>query len=193
MPEPTLRVAVLDDYQRVAARCADWSALQPDAEVAFFHDHLADPEALAARLAPFHAICAMRERTPFDAALLARLPNLSLLVTTGAANDIERATEIARKMVCEWGMSDEMGPLAYGKKDEQIFLGREIAQSKDYSERTAQAIDRAVKRIVSENFQGARQLLVENIDKLHKLAKALLEQEVLDANQITEIIAPSAS
>lgn len=113
--------------------------------------------------------------------------------TSGAGNDIERATEIARKMVCEWGMSDEMGPLAYGKKDEQIFLGREIAQSKDYSERTAQAIDRAVKRIVSENFQGARQLLVENIDKLHKLAKALLEQEVLDANQITEIIAPSAS
>jgi cell division protease FtsH len=111
--------------------------------------------------------------------------------TSGAGNDIERATELARKMVCEWGMSEEMGPLSYGKREEQIFLGREIAQSKDYSERTAQAIDRAVKRIVSENFLNARQLLVENIDKLHGLARALLENEVLDANQINEIVAPS--
>jgi cell division protease FtsH len=111
--------------------------------------------------------------------------------TSGAGNDIERATQIARKMVCEWGMSEEMGPLSYGKRDEQIFLGRDIAQSKDYSERTAQSIDRAVKRIVSENFLNARQLLVDNIDKLHRLAKALLEQEVLDANQINEIVAQS--
>jgi cell division protease FtsH len=111
--------------------------------------------------------------------------------TSGAGNDIERATEIARKMVCEWGMSEEMGPLSYGKREEQIFLGREISQHKDYSERTAQAIDRAVKRIVSENFLKARQLLVDNIDKLHKLAKALLEHEVLDANQINDIVASS--
>ena len=74
-------------------------------------------------------------------------------ITTGAGNDIERATELARKMVCEWGMSERMGPLAFGKKEEQIFLGREIAQHRDYSELTAQAIDAEVNRMVMENYQ----------------------------------------
>ncbi|HEY8369125.1 MAG TPA: ATP-dependent zinc metalloprotease FtsH [Thermodesulfobacteriota bacterium] len=108
--------------------------------------------------------------------------------TTGAGNDIERATELARKMVCEWGMSDKLGPLAYGKKEEQIFLGREFAQHQDYSESTAVEIDREVKRIVSENYERAKTLIRENIDALHRLAAALLEKETLDGPEIMRII-----
>lgn len=104
--------------------------------------------------------------------------------TTGAGNDIERATELARKMVCEWGMSEELGPLAFGKKEEQIFLGREIAQHADYSEETARQIDSEVRRIVMENYDRARSLLSENLDTLHVLAKAILEFESLDGEQI---------
>ena len=80
-------------------------------------------------------------------------------LTTGAGNDLERATELARQMVCEWGMSDAMGPLTFGKKEEQIFLGREIAQHQDYSEDTALKIDQEVKRFVTDNYQRAHQLL----------------------------------
>ncbi len=108
-------------------------------------------------------------------------------VTTGAGNDIERATELARKMVCEWGMS-EMGPLAFGKREEQIFLGREISQHRDYSEQTAQAIDREVRRLVSEAHQRAVDLIKENEDKLHKLAEALLEEETLDSEAVDAIV-----
>ncbi|MDZ7344352.1 MAG: ATP-dependent zinc metalloprotease FtsH, partial [candidate division KSB1 bacterium] len=108
--------------------------------------------------------------------------------TTGAGNDIERATELARKMVCEWGMSDLMGPLAFGKKEEEIFLGREIAQHRDYSERTAQLIDEEVKRIVLEATERAQIILKQNVDKLHALAKALLERETLDAEEIDAIM-----
>ncbi len=108
--------------------------------------------------------------------------------TTGAGNDIERATELARKMVCEWGMSDKLGPLAYGKKEEQIFLGREFAQHQDYSESTAVEIDREVKRIVSENYERAKALIRENLDALHRLAAALLEKETLDGPEIMRII-----
>ncbi|MBI5683418.1 MAG: ATP-dependent metallopeptidase FtsH/Yme1/Tma family protein [Deltaproteobacteria bacterium] len=108
--------------------------------------------------------------------------------TTGAGNDIERATELARKMVCEWGMSEKMGPLAFGKKEEQIFLGREIAQHRDYSEQTAMEIDAEVKKIVMDNYNRAKTLLSGNIDTLHRLAKALLEKEVLDGNDIDRII-----
>ncbi|HOP35341.1 MAG TPA: ATP-dependent zinc metalloprotease FtsH, partial [Syntrophales bacterium] len=90
--------------------------------------------------------------------------------TTGAGNDIERATELARKMVCEWGMSEDLGPLAYGKKEEQIFLGKEFATHKDYSEETAEKIDREITRIVRENFDRARDLLSRHIDILHKMA-----------------------
>ena len=108
--------------------------------------------------------------------------------TTGAGNDIERATEIARKMVCSWGMSEEMGPLTFGKMDEQIFLGREIATHKNYSEETAEKIDREMSRIVTENYERAKKLLSDNIDTLHKLSKELLEKEVLNAEELDEIV-----
>jgi cell division protease FtsH len=108
--------------------------------------------------------------------------------TTGAGNDIERATEIARKMVCEWGMSDRLGPLTFGKKEEQIFLGREIAQHRDYSEATAIEIDQEVKRIVSECHEKARTLLQEHIDTLKRISETLLEVEVLSSEQIDEIM-----
>jgi len=108
--------------------------------------------------------------------------------TTGAGNDIERATDLARKMVCEWGMSDEMGPLAYGKKEEQIFLGREFAQHKDYSEETAERIDKEVSRIVEEGYDKAKQLLGDNIDILHGIANELLVKESLNADEVDAIM-----
>jgi cell division protease FtsH len=108
--------------------------------------------------------------------------------TTGAGNDIEKATELARKMVCEWGMSDELGPLAFGQKDEQIFLGREFAQHRDSSEDTAVRIDKEIRKIVSENYERAKKLLQKNIDALHKLAQSLLEREILTGSEIDEII-----
>ncbi len=108
--------------------------------------------------------------------------------TTGAGNDIERATELARKMVCEWGMSEDLGPLAYGKKEEQIFLGKEFATHKDYSEETAEKIDREITRIVRENFDRARDILSRHIDILHKMAGELLSKEVLNAEEIDRII-----
>ena len=108
--------------------------------------------------------------------------------TTGAGNDIERATELARKMVCEWGMSEKLGPLAFGKKEEQIFLGREITQHADYSEHTAQEIDAEVKRIVMESYEQAKKILAENRDKLTTLAEALLEYESLTGEQIDAVV-----
>jgi len=108
--------------------------------------------------------------------------------STGAGNDIERATELARKMVCEWGMSDRLGPLTFGKKEEQIFLGREITQHRDYSEKTAQEIDLEVKVIVDDAEKKAEELLGTNLDKLNSLAKALLEMEILDGDQIDRIV-----
>jgi cell division protease FtsH len=109
-------------------------------------------------------------------------------MTTGAGNDLERATELTRKMVCEWGMSDELGPLTFGKKEEQIFLGREIAKHRDYSEETARKIDQEVKRIVLEAYEKAQTLLKENITILHRLAQSLLEKETLDGATIDQII-----
>ncbi|RMF97586.1 MAG: ATP-dependent metallopeptidase FtsH/Yme1/Tma family protein [Candidatus Schekmanbacteria bacterium] len=108
--------------------------------------------------------------------------------TTGAGNDIERATELARKMVCEWGMSKELGPLTFGKKEEEIFLGREISKHRDYSEATAVAIDREVKNIVMECYNLAKSLLLSKIDVLNALAKALLEKEVLNGEEIDKIV-----
>ena len=108
--------------------------------------------------------------------------------TTGAGNDIERATELARKMVCEWGMSDRMGPLAFGVKEEQIFLGREIAQHKDYSEVTAIAIDEEVKRLVNNGYEGAKSILSANVHILHALAQALVEHEELNAEEISALV-----
>jgi cell division protease FtsH len=109
-------------------------------------------------------------------------------MTTGAGNDIERATDLARKMVTEWGMSEKLGPLTFGKKDEQIFLGREIAQHKDYSEKTAVEIDEEVKKIVIEAYDTARNLLTENRDLLETLAKTLLEKETMDGAEIDALI-----
>jgi len=108
--------------------------------------------------------------------------------TTGSGNDIERATNLARKMVCEWGMSNEMGPLSYGKKEEQIFLGREFATHKDYSEKTAQRIDKEVTRLVSESYEKAKKLLSDHIDILNRIASGLLEKEVLNSVELDEII-----
>jgi cell division protease FtsH len=109
-------------------------------------------------------------------------------MTTGAGNDIERATELARKMVCEWGMSDKLGPLTYGQKEEQIFLGREISQHRDYSEETAVQIDSEVRRIVLEAYDRAKDLLQRHIDTLHKLAETLLEKETLDGPEVNELV-----
>ena len=108
-------------------------------------------------------------------------------MSTGAGNDIERATEMARKMVCEWGMSD-LGPLTFGKKEEQIFLGREIAQHRDYSEATAVKIDEEVQKLVKRGYDNAKELLSANRDVLVRIALALIEREVLDAQQIKMII-----
>jgi len=108
-------------------------------------------------------------------------------LTTGAGNDIERATEMARKMVCEWGMS-ELGPLSFGKKDEQIFLGREIAQHRDYSEETAIRIDEEVKRIISNGYNRARAIIETHSKELIKVAELLLEREVLDGGEIRTIV-----
>ena len=108
--------------------------------------------------------------------------------TTGAGNDIERATELARKMVCDWGMSEVMGPLSFGKKQEEIFLGREIAQHRDYSEQTAQKIDDEVKKIVTEASHKAYKILSDNVHQLHALATTLLEKEILDGVEIDAVL-----
>jgi cell division protease FtsH len=108
-------------------------------------------------------------------------------ITTGAGNDLERATDLARRMVCEWGMSHSMGPLTFGKKEEQIFLGREIAQHQDYSEDTALRIDQEVKRFVTDNYTRAQTILTENKQHLLDMAEALLARETLDAEQVTRL------
>jgi len=109
-------------------------------------------------------------------------------MTTGAGNDIERATDLARKMVTEWGMSERLGPLTFGKKDEQIFLGREIARHKDYSEKTAEEIDDEVKHIVINAYERAKKLLSDNLDLLDAVAKTLLERETIDGPDLDKII-----
>jgi cell division protease FtsH len=109
-------------------------------------------------------------------------------ITTGAGNDIERATDLARKMVCEWGMSERLGPLTFGKKDEEIFLGREIATRRDFSEQVAMDIDSEVKRLITENYDRTKQMLTEHMNTLKRLAEALLEKEVLDAPEIDQIV-----
>ncbi|MBZ5618818.1 MAG: ATP-dependent zinc metalloprotease FtsH [Acidobacteriia bacterium] len=112
-------------------------------------------------------------------------------MTTGAGNDIERATDLARKMVCEWGMS-ELGPLSYGKKEEQIFLGREIAQHRDYSEETAIRIDEQVKKLVQGGYNTSTQILEERSEALIRIAEALLEREILDGAEVLQIIGGQA-
>jgi len=109
-------------------------------------------------------------------------------ITTGAGNDLQRATELARKMVCEWGMSDKMGPLTFGKREEQIFLGKEFTRQKDYSEKIAAEIDDEVKDIVAERYNYSKKLLLDNKETLLRLANALLDRETLDASEIDDII-----
>ncbi len=109
-------------------------------------------------------------------------------LTTGAGNDIERASQLARKMVCEWGMSEKLGPLTYGAKEEEIFLGREVTKHRDFSEDTANVIDEEVKKIVSSCMKRAEKILSDNIDKLHNLANALLDREILDGEEIDKIL-----
>ncbi|MBU6435431.1 MAG: ATP-dependent zinc metalloprotease FtsH, partial [Nitrospirae bacterium] len=114
-------------------------------------------------------------------------------ITTGAGNDLERATELARKMVCEWGMSEKLGPLTFGKKEEEVFLGREFGSRRDFSDQIALEIDQEVKRLVTENYERAKRLLTEHMASLKGLAEALLEKEVLDAPEIDHIIMQSTS
>ncbi len=109
-------------------------------------------------------------------------------ITTGAGNDIERATEMARKMVCEWGMSSKLGPLSFGKTEQQIFLGKEIARHHDYSESTAIEIDDEIKKFVTTAYDRARSLLDRHRDAMVRLAEALLEREVLDLDEIKILV-----
>jgi len=108
--------------------------------------------------------------------------------TSGAGNDLERVTDIARRMVCEWGMSEKVGPITFGKGDEQVFLGRDIAKQKDYSEETAIDIDNEKKSIVTINYEKAKTLLEDNIDLLHKVAEVLLDKEVINGKELDELI-----
>jgi cell division protease FtsH len=108
-------------------------------------------------------------------------------ITTGAGNDIERATEMARKMVCEWGMS-ELGPMSFGKKEEQIFLGREINQHRDYSEATAIRIDEQVRKLVDAGYSRARQIIEGKSEALARIAEAVLIREVLDGAEVKLLI-----
>jgi cell division protease FtsH len=108
-------------------------------------------------------------------------------MTTGAGNDIERASELVRKMVCEWGMS-ELGPLSFGKKEEQIFLGREITQHRDYSEETAIRIDEQVKKLVQGCYDTAAAIIDERAEALAKIAETLLEREILDGDEVMQLI-----
>jgi cell division protease FtsH len=109
-------------------------------------------------------------------------------MTTGAGNDIEKATDLARRMVCEWGMSEKLGPMTFGKKEEEIFLGRDFTQKVDYSENTAIEIDAEVRRIIQESYHRAKDLLKSNLRLLHKVAETLLEKEVLDGSEIDAIV-----
>ena len=109
-------------------------------------------------------------------------------MTTGAGNDIERATELAHQMVCEWGMSEKLGPMTFGKKEEEIFLGRDFTQQQDYSEHTAVEIDAEVRRIILESYQRAKDILKNNLQLLHKVAEKLLEKEILDGSEIDALV-----
>ncbi|MFO7340235.1 MAG: ATP-dependent metalloprotease, partial [Lysobacteraceae bacterium] len=109
-------------------------------------------------------------------------------VTTGASNDIERATKMARNMVTKWGLSDEMGPIAYGEEEDEVFLGRSVTQHKNVSDETARKIDEVVRSILEKAYARTRQILTENIDKLHAMSAALLQYETIDGPQIDAIM-----
>jgi cell division protease FtsH len=109
-------------------------------------------------------------------------------LSTGSGNDIEKATKLARKMVCEWGMSDALGPLSYGEKQEEIFLGREIGLHRDYSEETAREIDEEIKKLIERSEAIAQGIISKNLEKLNALAAKLLEKEILNAEEIDRIL-----
>jgi cell division protease FtsH len=109
-------------------------------------------------------------------------------VTTGAGNDIEKATDLVRRMVCEWGMSEKLGPMTFGKKEGEIFLGRDFTQKADYSKNTAVEIDAEIRRIIQESYHRAKDLLTTNLRLLHKVAETLLEKEVLDGSELDAIV-----
>ncbi|HIE55343.1 MAG TPA: ATP-dependent metalloprotease, partial [Chromatiaceae bacterium] len=110
-------------------------------------------------------------------------------VTTGASNDIKRATEIARNMVTRWGLSERLGPLAYGEEEEEVFLGRSVTQHKNVSDETAHLIDEEIRNIIDRNYERAKRILKENIDKLHAMAGALIKYETIDQEQIEDTMA----
>ena len=110
-------------------------------------------------------------------------------VTTGASNDIERATKMARNMVTKWGLSDELGPVTYGEDEDEVFLGRSVTQHKNVSNETARRIDEVVRDILDRAYARSKQLLTDNLDKLHVMADALLQYETIDARQIDDIMA----
>ncbi len=114
-------------------------------------------------------------------------------VTTGAGNDLDQATDLARKMVCEWGMSEKLGPLTFGQKEASVFLGRNVSTKRDFSNQVALEIDLEVKRVVSENYALAKRVLTEQMASVRALAEALLEKEVLNAAEIDQIILESSS
>jgi cell division protease FtsH len=114
-------------------------------------------------------------------------------ITTGAGNDLERATDLARKMVCEWGMSEKLGPLTFGQKEDAVFLGRDFSAKRDVSDQVALEIDLEIKRFVTENYERAKRVLTEQMTSLKALAEALLEKEVLDALEIDQILLQSSS
>ena len=109
-------------------------------------------------------------------------------ITTGASNDLEKVTEIARNMVQRWGMSEKLGPLVYGKKEELVFLGKELGEQRDYSEAVAQQIDGEVRRLVSTSYDKARQILTQHRDKLDRVAHQLIEIETLDAKEFAALM-----
>jgi cell division protease FtsH len=110
-------------------------------------------------------------------------------MTTGAGNDLERATELARKMICEWGMSERLGPMTFGNKDENVFLGRDFGQARVYSEATAGEIDAEIRATIARAYERAKDLLSQNLAALHEIAQALLERESLDSAEIDAIVA----
>jgi cell division protease FtsH len=110
-------------------------------------------------------------------------------MTTGASNDFQRATDMARRMVTEWGMSDALGPMVYAENEQEVFLGRSVTSTKNVSEATQQKVDGEVRRIIDEQYGLARRLLDENRDKVHAMAHALLEWETIDADQVNDIMA----
>jgi cell division protease FtsH len=109
-------------------------------------------------------------------------------VTTGASNDIERATEIARNMVTKWGLSDKLGPLTYTEDQGEVFLGRQVTQHKQVSDVTAHVIDEEVRRLIDTNYARAKEILTTNVDKMHKMAEALIKYETIDEQQIKDIM-----